>query len=316
MKIWHAYCKELNETVTIDEARRYFVSENPPLENYSFFCTDEHCDSVRITGVNFRKLANEVDGKFISAHFRMLDAHHPECMWQKFEQNIEKGSSTEASNVEAKQKHLRMKLHDFVTAFDPRTNAEIQPLKSNNLFSVDTKVENNGTTRNNRGNEANKHRQNIDGIVRTNQLERLVNTYLEAKELLTDEQFKEMSIHIVGGETIPISDYFTQIKFALTAPKQNVLYGGATLVKRYGNGFSFKFYDKIDNKPVSLYVDSETMSAYRFKSYIEKILQAQSRIKYFKLFAIGSIISTKEGTLNLVVQDLRHLSIVLGPEIT
>ena len=56
--------------------------------------------------------------------------------------------------------------------------------------------------------------------------------------------------------------------------RRQVFYGGADLVRRYGapsrpQGFRFKFRDRIDGKPVFLYVAPETLQGYPHRRYLE-----------------------------------------------
>lgn len=143
MKILTAYCLELDEVVSIDSARRYFICEEPKIDRYNFICSDENCfnDKVRISGVNYRKLATE-SKKFKAPHFRELDSHNEGCVWlnaHKHSTNVshENDGGTEYENH---QRTLRQKLTDLVNTFDPnpkdKTGAE-----GNKKQQVDDEIE-------------------------------------------------------------------------------------------------------------------------------------------------------------------------------
>ena len=110
------------------------------------------------------------------------------------------------------------------------------------------------------------------GEIVTNNLERLVETFREAKTILPPEDFNELTIRIVGGGIVKLSQYFKRITQVALGENYCVIYGGAYFKGRYGNGFKFVFFDKIENKSISLYISPEIMEKYRFsfRRYIEE----------------------------------------------
>ena len=63
----YAFCVELEDVVSIGQARRAFLSRERPPDKFNFLCADEFCRKhrVRVTGVNYRTAAQE------SAKFRI-----------------------------------------------------------------------------------------------------------------------------------------------------------------------------------------------------------------------------------------------------
>src|SRR5471032_726746 len=127
MKITHAYCIELHEEVTIDQARRAYLNTTPRPERYHFVCTDERCrsDGVVITGVNYTSNAEE-SVKHRAAHFavRNPEKHHANCEWRMADQE-EAGAPVPGETIEqARQRILRRKLTDLITDFDPLDDDE------------------------------------------------------------------------------------------------------------------------------------------------------------------------------------------------
>ena len=54
------------------------------------------------------------------------------------------------------------------------------------------------------------------------------------------------------------------------------------------------------------------MEAYRFRKYFKETL-SDTTITYFTVFALGRLeVSAKGNSVNLIVDDLRHLDIVCG----
>lgn len=316
-RILYAYCKELNEIVSIDTARKYFVCEEPALESYHFFCDDVNCAGgakpVRVTGVNYRVPASE-SAKYVTAHYRLLDSHHQLCHW-----NIDADSDAlrpGETDDDAKQRRLRRKLHDLVTVFDPEL-AEDDGVGRHRIqqpANLDKDVDAQGRPpRHRNGDDADNL---LGGYNRTNQLSRLVETYKEAKVTLTKEEFNELEIRIVNEGVLRLNEYFCRLARASYETRNRVIFGGATLVGRYGQGFKFKFYDKVANTTVYLYVSPAKMAGFRFRKYLELSLCRATEVKYFTIYALGTLVAgNREGNSDLVVDDLRHLSLVLGPEI-
>jgi hypothetical protein len=61
----------------------------------------------------------------------------------------------------------------------------------------------------------------------------LVETWIEAKAVLSDEEFKKMRLNVKGIGRVLLYQYFKPVRY--------YIYGSATLVKRYGKSFKFKF---------------------------------------------------------------------------
>jgi hypothetical protein len=314
-RILYAYCRELDAIVSIDTARKYFVSEEPPLDAYHFFCDDPNCAGgtkpVRISGVSYRVPASE-SAKYVTAHFRHLDDHHQQCHW-----NIDADSDElwpGESDSDAKQRLLRRKLHDLVTVFDP-VLAEDDGLGRPRIRPADpgNDVDNPGRP------PRDRNRDDADNLLggynRTNQLSRLVETYREARATLAEADFKEFEIRVVNEGVLTLQEYFCHLTRASYKTRNRVIFGGATLIGRYGQGFKFKFYDKVAKTAVYLYVSPGMMAGFRFRKYLELALARAKEVKYFTIYALGTLVAGKsEGNSDLIVDDLRHLALVLGPE--
>jgi hypothetical protein len=313
MQIIYAYCAELGEVVTIDTARRYFACEDPPFEKYHFFCDDPHCVElkVRISGVSYREPAADAE-KFIAAHYRKLDVHHPQCEWVSEEESDDIELLPGETEQAAKQRRIRRKLSDFVNVFDPYLEDEDQklPAKGPHALPYPSGLDDDKPS------PRRTHGDGSDdaGDIRTNSLERLVESYREAKGVLPFEEFRDFEIKIVRKGKVKLVDYFCHISNASLETRDRVIFGGATLVKRYGTGFSFRFFDKIKGGSVSLYIGKEAMNSYRFRKYIELILSKNEAVKYFTVYALGQLVNgKKDGNKDLIVDNLRHLVITLGP---
>lgn len=161
----------------------------------------------------------------------------------------------------------------------------------------------------------------MPGLTKTSDLERLVESFREAKETLTTDEFSGLELQIKGIGKMKLTQYFQRLSTAKTSTTLRIVYGGATLVKRYGKndsyarGFLFQFYDKVEGKRVSLYVSQTTMEQYRHRKYIDDIISKGDQVRYFTIYVLGHFEPAEDERrgLNLVVSDLRHFVIVLGP---
>jgi hypothetical protein len=271
IRIDYAYCVELEKVVTADEARREFLSLETPIERFNFLCSEEACRAakVQIIGVAYRTAAQEQE-KFVAAHFRRKasDSHLEGCLWNTLE-NEDIDPSRKAPDDAARRRQAHRKLTDFVNVFDPRLDADAA---GGSLSTPDTSIVHPNTV-----GESKKRRGSVTdhrpGKTRTNSLGRLVDTYLEAQGKLTREEFSALRIHIAGLGTIPIRDYFCPIRRAALTNNGRVLFGGAILVKRYSQGFKLRFYDRVDQLSVFLYVSPDMMAAYRYRKYLAHVIE-------------------------------------------
>lgn len=252
--------------------------------------------------------------KFQAAHFRhwVGDAHLPGCGWLNDEESygLLPGETEEA----ARQRRLRRKLTYFVTIFDPRPVADESDSGEARNGSDGGDKAAGGSTRP-RG-----PRETCDepGQTRSRDLERLVNNFREAKETLTREDLESLEIRVVNAGQLRLVDYFVSITRAQQVSDSRVAFGGAWFVKDYGQGFKLCFYDKIDGRPVYLYVSPEQMTAYRYRKYLRSSIVDQIPTRrYVTVYGIGRLEQSSSGKQwNFVVDDLRRLALVLGPERT
>ena len=311
MKVLFAYCNELKRSVSIVEARiEYFALDEKERKRFTFICDDPDC-GVTVTGVNYHLKAEE-DEKFIAAHFRSRTPHSPECEWRKFTEEREQGQRSDEPDADYKERKLKNLLHDYVDSFDPfiagddkdvNTNTENPAQTGNNASSPDERKEQKG------GQGKSRH-------ARTSQLQRFLDTWLEAKNKLKKEEFNALTINIVNYGRVPYSEYVTHISKGLNNSHNGVIFGGATDFKPFGDGFRLRFYDKVDGKKVILYVDKRIVGSSRQGRYIRDILNTPD-IQYFKVYLLNPTFSARTDAggnpvINLNITDLRQMVVYLG----
>ncbi|EEF27425.1 conserved hypothetical protein [Ricinus communis] len=197
-----------SEVVPIDLARRAFLSLEPRPAAFNFRCSNQACRDVgvRVVGANYRRPAQEGE-KFQAAHFRhwVGDVHLPGCEWLSDEESdgLLPGETEEA----ARQRRVRRKLTDFVTIFDPRSDADDSDGSGVTRGSVGGGTEAEGTTRPHGPRETSDE----PGQTRSRDLERLVNNFREAKESLSRDELESLEIRIVNIGHLRLVDYFVPI---------------------------------------------------------------------------------------------------------
>ncbi|WP_374008267.1 hypothetical protein [Delftia lacustris] len=306
-RILKAWCVDLNEEVTITQARREYTNQTPAPPRYTFHCNDPACLSlpqkVTITGVNYTVVAEE-SPKYKSAHFRLKAAHHEACGW------LTKNDATaeEPSNHSAySQRAAKRKLTDLVTAFDPRSAA--QKNNHNHATSGSSSQEGNDLGHERLGVRRPRNDENNEatGETRTSDLDRLVDSYLEAKNQLTHAEFQALRLKIVGSGECRFDDYFQWIG---RADGNGVMYGG-TYVKSYGYGFNLTFRDELNGKRVNIYISSDNLKNFKYRASLRKsvddVLASDDR-KYLKVYCLGVIEkSEKFDNWSIIIEDLNHL---------
>lgn len=308
--ITRAFCVELQEELSIVAARREYFSQEPPRARFSFLCSSEPCRAlgVKVTGVRYDVKPQE-HPTFVAAHYRANPnyEHHADCEWvdEAIETTVAQADETEA---ESELRKVKRKLDDYIDVFDPTINDRVKPAppkgKPDNVApekADDIAV------------PADTLKTRQDKQNRTSNLERLVDSFRQAQASLSKEELALLTLRIPGQGEVALRAYFRHIKFAQLNDERRVLYGGG-LVERYGTGFKFKFFDRLQGKLVTLYVSPAQMLAYRSSRYLSELLSHADEVRFFTVFALGTLVASPSGkSVSVEIEDLRHLAIVLGP---
>lgn len=308
--ITRAFCVELQAELSIVAARREYFSQELPRKRFSFLCSTEECRErgVKITGVRYDVKPQE-NPTFVAAHFRANPnyEHTAECEWvdEAAVEDVEVADETEDQSALRKAKR---KLDDYIDVFDPSIK---EKTKSQPAAAISDDVR--PSELQPREPSSEKARPPKSSETRTNNFERLVDSFRQAQAQLTKEEFSLLTLRVPGQGETTLRAYFRHIKFAQTGDERRVQYGGG-LVERYGAGFKFKFFDRLQGKLVTLYVSPAQMQAYRSARYISELLSHADEVRFFTVFALGTLVASPSGkSFSVVIEDLRHLAIVLGP---
>jgi hypothetical protein len=306
--ITRAFCVELQQELSIVAARREYFSQEPPRARFSFLCSSEPCraNGVKITGVRYDVKPQE-HPTFVAAHYRANPnyEHHPDCEWVDADVALPLADETEAEGALRK---LKRKLDDYIDVFDPTLKERPKQTAPRDKPDTDSPEEADAASPSTAMLEAKQDKQN-----RTNNLERLVDSFRQAQATLTKEELALLTLRVPGQGEMSLRAYFRHIKFAQLNDDRRVLYGGG-LVERYGIGFKFKFFDRLQGKLVTLYVSPAQMQAYRSSRYLIELLSHAEDVRFFTVFALGKLVTSPSGkSISVEIEDLRHLAIVLGP---
>ena len=301
--ISEAYCVELEDIVSISEARRAYFSLSTPRARFTFQCSYSECLALKkpptITGVNYASLPEET---YRAAHFRDPGVGHAEgCPWQDDEPAASDDDRGDEGSV--KDREAKRKLHDFIDEFEGTS------VKS----KVEASVAVDDATQ-----PATHQRQSRRGVAkgnsftnrnRTSSFERLVEYYRNAHKELTTSEFFALRLTVVGEGVMPLTSYFPNVSKANPDLPPRVIQGGARLEPRKGRGFMLWFIGRVEGKGVYLRVTSEEMDKYRFRGFFNDTL-AQEDADYFRVFGLGRLVLSDTGkSYRLEVEDLNHLTI-------
>ncbi|WP_122341305.1 ATPase [Pseudomonas caricapapayae] len=311
--ITRAFCVDLQQELSIAAARREYFSQEPPRTRFEFLCSNEACRAMgaKVTGVRY-DVKPQDNPTFVAAHFRANPHydHHPGCEWVDDSADEQPDDQLVETDVQTRLRKAKRKLDDYIDIFDPTIKVPAKdkssvekPDAGNQRPAAALAPQEPATPKAVRYSET-----------RTNNLERLVDSYRQAKAELPLEDFKLLKLKVPGQGEVSLRAYFRHIKYAQTGDNGRVLFGGGLIEQRYGLGFKFRFFDRLDGKLVTLYVSPAQMQAYRSSGYISELLSHAEEVKFFTVYALGTVTQSPSGkSYGLEVDDLRHLAIVLGP---
>lgn len=303
IQVTEAYCVELEEVVSITEARRAFFSQSEPRTRYTFQCSYADCMALTkrptITAVNYANLPQDT---YRAAHFRDPGVGHaPGCHWQGEEPA--ESDRDQGGEVAHKDREAKRKLHDFIDEFDP---AVVKPKAGDGEpWNAGAKsAQGRGQGRSGVGKGSSFSNRN-----RTSSFERLVEYYRNAHKDLPTTEFFGLQLKVTGEGEMPLISYFPNISKAATDSPSRVIHGGAHLEPRKGSGFMLWFIDRVDGKGVYLKVTNQELDAYRFRGFFNDIL-AQEDADYFRVFGLGRLVLSETGkSYRLEIEDLNRLTI-------
>ncbi|MEE4631958.1 ATPase [Pseudomonas alliivorans] len=312
--ITRAFCVELQQEMSIAGARREYFSQEPPRKRFEFLCSNEACRAMgaKVTGVRY-DVKPQDNPTFVAAHFRANPHydHHADCEWVDADAGESAEDQIDANDPQTALRKAKRKLDDYIDVFDPTIKEPAKEKSGVEKTGSPAPAPAPGTA----PAPPAEPKALRYSETRTNNLERLVDSYRQAKAELSPGEFKLLKLRIPGQGELSLRSYFRHIKYAQLGDNGRVLYGGGLVEQRYGQGFKFKFFDRLEGKLVTLYVSPAQMQAYRSSRYISELLSHADEVKFFTVYALGTLTKSPSGkSFSVEVDDLRHLAIVLGPQ--
>lgn len=303
MKIDLAYCCELKRELNITDACLEFANQDT-YEKFTFLCSDPACweKKIRITGVNHNRPQEESPG-YRSPHYRKWDEHEDSCQWVELEQAlVGSASSTERSSREDdpidthRITHFRLLVPDEVNTESEELRREL-----NRIRAIPGK-----------GQRLQARRDYYQRLgATTSSLDNLVSYYEEMSQLNRLDE----AIHISGKGDFTLRSLFSPLSRGIQ-DHFVIYYGGASVVKRYGAGFSLKFMDKLNvegqDLAITLYLSHEQASS-RYgrllKERVDRCESMKAQRAYLKVYWIGGLEKNEKGNLSVVFAKLPDLTL-------
>ena len=309
--ITRAFCVELQQELSIVAARREYFSQEPPRARFTFLCSSEVCraQGVKITGVRY-DVKPQDNPTFVAAHFRANPhyEHNVDCEWVDDANPSEDEPVLPETAPETALRKVKRKLDDYIDIFDPSLKERSKSPAPQPEAAAPQAA---GTV--DLAPTSDIAKRKVPTQTRTNNLERLVDSFRQAQATLTKEEFALLTLRVPGLGDVTLRAYFRHIKYAHVGDEPRVVYGGG-LIERYGTGFKFTFFDRLQGKQVTLYVSPAQMQAYRSSRYITELLSHAEDVRFFTVFALGTLVPSPSGkSISVNIEDLRHIAIVLGP---
>lgn len=315
MRITHAYCVELDDVVTIDEARRAYLSTDPTPARYTFTCTDTGCreNKAVVSGVNYTFNAEDFP-KRVEAHFRAIspEKHLATCEWRLASNADAADTPVEGESPEdVLERTAKRKLTDRITDFNPdrqapRPDDDGEHLEGEEVRPVRPRAD--------RPRPLDPDR--VNPRTRTQDLERLVHSYREARAELSEAELRSLHINVAGVGRIRLIEYFRPLQYCDERTINRIINGGAHFDRDYGQGFRLKMIDRIKGLPVFLYVGADMMESYRYRKYVRDIVNRIPAHRNVRVYVNGVLRLAPNGkSWSLQLDHLRHLALVLGAKV-
>lgn len=324
-----AYCIDLDEIVSISEARREYFRQPEPRQKFNFYCPDPSCKQkngkrTQISAPNlYLPLFDPEHKKSRAPHFKIYQnqVHINECeSIQYSQQNIIKDKDM-SNALTTRSKHI--KDNDYIDVFyRPGT-------KKSYAISIDKTAQGiHGTditrtiTSKVRG-DSTRALSEKPSKTSTTFLMTLVDSYILArhrlnKETISQDDFDRLSFRIPNEKTYRYRDFFRKFQNVYTQSSFLGVHLGNCTVKNNANGWFLNFFDKIEGKRVFLFIHNNQLKKYRYKNNIMEILIRHEKAKFIKCYFLNPTYKISENYVQIILDDneLENLVLVLGTAIT
>lgn len=321
-----AYCVELRRNVYIDEARSEFFYQSAH-KDFHFLCTDPGClqpdgNRTQILATHYKLSPNEATPQAPCFRHFPKQNHAPHCVWLQEEEILTRDKLPQEKQDDYLGRIVKAKQHNRVDVFIRPGSENGNQLQENN--SENTKTNTKLATGEHQVRTA-KWPSN-DPIRTTSLLETLVTAFVSLHTQrndgkITEEEFFRASFTIRNEGEKLYYQFFRKISYIEKNPAFDGVLIGRVLgtneyyetVKFYGKGFRLVLQEKINNKPVRLYMDSKTLEAYRYRNNFYDILK-QRDTNDIKIYLINAAFQETEHAIEINLPSPACLSMRLMPK--
>ncbi|QPB42870.1 hypothetical protein [Rodentibacter haemolyticus] len=300
MPIQTAYCVQLGRVVPITEARTEYLNQTE-WKHFDFLCPTESCRAkgIKLAGINYQ--IHPSDNHRNSPHYRTYpgqkDLHCSDCyLSYDLEQQLP-GETTD----EFKLRKARARLNDYIDEFN-----FIQADESAVTVRKDTQPTKNAST-SRQGKQEKNTETPYSRYAKTTQLVRLVESYLDSKNKLSETMFKKLPLKVEGSKVKYLYQYFYGIKKGIEY-KKHCVYMGNAILKQTDKGLSFQFIETVwknqkpagyKRLPIYLHIPRNILESYRYKrALFDHIETNPYQEKQFKIFFIPNEEDIDSKTVN------------------
>ncbi|ATD64921.1 hypothetical protein ACFPVS_09750 [Neisseria weixii] len=270
-----AYCVELGKKVYIDDARREFANQSLH-EKFHFLCSDPCCcqengKRTQIQATHYTTPLNESTKQTPTFKLYPRQHHSNNCDWIKDALYSQQARKPGESVEQYQQRVFKQKLIHRIDIFERPTETDNAAI----IIADDAPSDFESSSPNSSGSSSAKRSASSLGLIsrRSNQLENLVRMYIENKKKLSDEEFEQVTFEIPGEGIQRLCWFFRRFYKVWDNTRFNGVYiAEVSKLERFGKGFKLTFNKRIENKYVTLYMDSHQMKTYCYRRTFEDIL--------------------------------------------
>ncbi|MFZ7283257.1 hypothetical protein ACLSZW_06160 [Avibacterium avium] len=288
MPIQVAYCIQLKRDVPITEARTEFLNQSH-WKRFDFLCSTESCKAkgIKIVGVNYQ--IHPSDDHRNPPHYRtspgQKELHCSDCYLSHDLNHQLPGETSD----EFKLRKERAKLNDYVDEF--------------NFTQRDLPSATSSSHTQSRASNCDSRQEDLREITqkpysryaKTTQLVRLVESYLDSKNKLSNTMFKKLPLKVEGSSIKYLYQYFYGIKKGIEY-KKHCVYMGNAILKQTNEGIHCQFIETIwenqkpngyNRLPIYLKISQNVLDNYRYKrALLDHIKTNTYSEKQFRIFFI------------------------------
>lgn len=302
--IQHAYCVELDDVVSAMQAQREYLAREAS-RKWTFWCEYPECRDakVRVICANYWRSATDEE-TYVAPHFRHQDEHLPGCAYEEGPDARTPSPGVENSTGAGRGS----KAGDLISIFDPGSDDPLDGVEGGIHLPAG------GVSDGGRGGHGGRGVDSRIAKSKTSFIEDLVDQRADLRKKLSASEFDAYKVSVKQGPKIRLVELFKHVLLGWDGSPERVWHGGCKLLKpRFGLGFKLEFFDRLNGRPVILYVDRERIADYRFKRSLLDVIDSAHEYTYLTVYAWAELRwDAYRGQFEVQLRDLKHLAIYPG----